>query len=801
MVNYFSTKLFLVKPVFVVVIISSLAIVSSPIITATSQDEAVAAWRVLLYDLTVNLAPTERALNGRAVLSVRNIGTGIGRTLTLRMNPKAEIKSVTVSTGGNAQVNLTKRTDPQTKLQSAVISLASTPVAPGADFKITVDYRLLVEENSGVASIAPDDTQFLPDSFWYPTPNSPVSPRGIDTAPFRLTINTGNSGSAISAGSAGPAGIASGSAFDQPLSAQPFFLVGQWETIELTGTSQQGQISALLKQGATAAQRSQAQALMKITSDAVDFYKQLLGPLPAVVPIRLVEINRGGGFGEAGLFLLGSGVFHRPKPDAATVMLIAELTAKLWIGNATRVSGQGSSVIKQGLVRFFATLFIEKEYGADVALIERQRQQSIYQGVAKRDAPLSKSLPSYDTHDPSENNKGAMVWRLVDIRLGRDAFTMFVREQLTAERANGITLLAFRRGLEARGGVELKTLLDYQLDEVTEMDLLAGLPQAQQGEWISALRNTGKIDVNVDVVATTDNGEKIKIQTTIRAQDFAEARFKTARRVVRVEIDPDKLYPQIDLTNDSAPRTASADDAFQEAVRLYAPSAKSDFAGAERNARSALAQAPFLQQARVLLARALLSQNKFDEAAKEFQQVANDKLPEAASLAWASAGLGEIALQRGERSTAAKLFTEAILSKADSPATTFARRERLKAETATPDPAVVNFLAQLDTAIKDGRKVEIESLIVPGELRTFSSGLVGGQPKEWATRAIRNDALGTNRVSVEVNIVAQVLDRDQYKDVAGTAVLILARNSIQPIQNESPSGGWKLAIVELFDVK
>ncbi|MGH9915685.1 MAG: hypothetical protein ACRD63_10410, partial [Pyrinomonadaceae bacterium] len=159
---------------FIVVLISCFSI------TAIAQDEAVVAWRVLRYDLTVNPAPAERALNSRAVLSVKNVGSGIGRTLTVRINPKAEIKSATV---GDAQADFTKRTDPQTKLESTVISLASTPVAPGSDFKVTIDYRLVLEENSGIASIAPDDTQFLPAAFWYPTPNSPVSPRGIDTAP------------------------------------------------------------------------------------------------------------------------------------------------------------------------------------------------------------------------------------------------------------------------------------------------------------------------------------------------------------------------------------------------------------------------------------------------------------------------------------------------------------------------------------------------------------------------------------------------------------------------------------------
>ena len=58
----------------------------------------------------------------------------------------------------------------------------------------------------------------------------------------------------------------------------------------------------------------------------------------------------------------------------------------------------------------------------------------------------------------------------------------------------------------------------------------------------AALRNLGSTDVSVPVAATTDRGEKLSVDVVIPARNFGEAVFKTTGRVVRVEIDPDKLY-------------------------------------------------------------------------------------------------------------------------------------------------------------------------------------------------------------------------------------------------------------------
>jgi len=78
----------------------------------------------------------------------------------------------------------------------------------------------------------------------------------------------------------------------------------------------------------------------------------------------------------------------------------------------------------------------------------------------------------------------------------------------------------------------------------------------------------GSIDVTVPVVATTDTGQEVRAEATVPAKNFGEAVFKTSGRVVRVEVDPDKFYPQVDYGNDMMPRGKELSQALNEAVNI-----------------------------------------------------------------------------------------------------------------------------------------------------------------------------------------------------------------------------------------
>ncbi|HEV7681323.1 MAG TPA: tetratricopeptide repeat protein, partial [Pyrinomonadaceae bacterium] len=657
-----------------------------------------------------------------------------------------------------------------------------TSVPAGGSLVITINYSLPVDSNTGLAAISPTESQFLPLSFWYPLPNTPLTVRGADTAPFRLVVNGANvvSSGIEKSGSAGSA------VYEQPLFAQPFFVQGDWEKLEGSGDAKN--ITALVPRGVTPEEKKQAELLINLAAGARAYYTGLLGPAPEV-PVRLVTVRRGAGFSDSGAIFIEPGVLRRTKVDAATVLLISEAVSRLWIGGQTAVRGEGSGLLREALPRFLAAQFIEKQFGREAAKAEMLRERLAYSTVAKRDGPLSRVTPLEGSYFSSVPNKGAMVWRLAASGIGTEAFISMVREQLQAGKTNvaGMNLAAFRAALAERGGEKLKTVLEQQLDQITDMDLMIGAPQQGAGGSVVALRNVGSTDALTTVRARTASGEQLSVDVLVPARNFGEAVFKTTAKLVRVEIDPDKLYPQLDYANDSSPRERDVQEGLAEAARLFGAQ---DYVKAETIAREILAAIPNLQEARIILARALLGQNRNDDAEKLFRSALDEPVPTAAALAWGNIGLGEIALRKGQAAEAAKRFNEAVRADAEYASSLAARAGRVKAEaaanTSQVDGAVRTFIGQLDQAILSGKKTELEPRVVSGELVRFVNGVIGTQPELWQTRVLRTEQLDANLVSVDVGLDTKELGVQR----SGTAVLLLVRTG----------GSFKLLGIDLFEV-
>ncbi|HEX8189003.1 MAG TPA: tetratricopeptide repeat protein, partial [Pyrinomonadaceae bacterium] len=617
--------------------------------------------------------------------------------------------------------------------------------------------------------------QFLPLSQWYPSPNSPVAPRGADYAPVRLTFTGLAAGDAVVS-----SGRASGAGFEQPLNAQPFFLTGRWETVEGSGDARG--VAAMLRPGASPEERKSAEALVALAAAARAFYSTLLGPAPDV-PVRIVGVRRGAGFELGGTLLLNNAAFTRKKLDSVTATQVADAVARLWVGGAAGIEGEGAGALREGLPRYLAALFLEKQFGKPAADAEWMRMALLYAPVAGRDAPLSKLTPSFDTYFNSSTNKGALVWRILSDAVGREQFLGALRGQ----PGQPLTLAALRARLAQAGGDRASLLMSSLFDLPTDTDLLVGLPVERAGAWVSNLRNTGSFDVEVTVQALTAGGERLTTRSRIPAKDFGEAQFRTASKIVRVEVDPEKLYPQTNFANDVVPQGPG----FVEAVEQARIQLGQQPARAESLAREVLARSPASEEARVVLARALLEQNRLEDAEREFNAALSTPLPVPATLAWADIGLGEIALKRNRPADAVKLFDAAARAEAEYASTLAARAARIRAEAAAGAPPVDEQIkaavAGLDAAIKSGHRTEIEAQIVGGELTGFAKGLSGIPPEAWQTRVVRTEQLDPNRVAADVLLSTRVTGRSSE----GPAVYVFARTP----------AGWKLAEIPIFEVR
>jgi hypothetical protein len=742
-----------------------------------AQEEARAAWQITRFDITANLQQAQRLLAATAVLSATNVGRGTGSSFTFRINGKATIKSVTV---GGANANFRTVAETYGNLQRVTVTLPASVAANGS-LALNIGYSVPVESNTGLAAISTIGSQFLPMSFWYPSPGTPYTAKGADTAPLRVVI----SGTGVISSGFEKNDSSGAVAYDNPLNGQPFFLQGDWEKVD--GSGENKNIAAFLTRGSPVEERKRAEAIIALAGNARTFFAGLLGTAPET-PIRLVSVRRGAGFDDSGTVLLEPAAFHRAQIDSTTALLVSEAIARLWIGGQTPVRAEGGAALREGLVRFLATQFIEKQYGRDAAEVERLRERLAYSAVVLREAPLSKVTALDPTYFSAVPNKGAMVWRLVDQRLGHDAFNTLLRELLTSGKSGGISLAALRSAIAERGGETIKTLMDHLLDQATDLDLMIGLPQQRGSEWVSALRNLGSVDVVTTARATTASGEQVSAAVTVPARNFGEAVFKTSARVTRVEIDPEKLYPQLTYANDSMPRALDLRDALDEATRQLGAQ---DFVKAESSTRAILAVEPRMQEASIILGRALLGQNRVDEAERLCRALLALPLPAPVAIAWANIGLGEITLKRGQAAEAARRFDEAVKAEAEYASSLAARSGRIRAETAANtlqvDPAIRSFIGQLDQAIVSGKKVELEPRVVPGELVRFISGVVGTQPEIWRTKVLRTEQWDADLFAADVSLETRELGKEQ----AGTALYILSRNN----------GNWKLVGIDLFEVR
>ena len=724
---------------------------------------ATATWRVQKYDLDVTLpADNARSIAAKGILDVKNVSGKPASTLTLRISTAAEVSVVKIN-GSVADFSKSEeKINAAVSLQRLVIRFAST--APDTTVSVNVDYKITLKDNSALSVISPNTSQFLPLSFWYPTPNSWYFTRGADMAPVRIKVNAANGQQVVASGSE-TAGI-----FDQKLLGQPFFVTANWEIVNQNG------VTVYLPKGAGAEGQKRAAELATIFADAKTFVSGAIGKAPDT-PLRIVSGRRGSGFASGGTVFVDESVFRRSKVDSLTAMNIAEAASKLWLGNAVAVNGEGYGIIGEGLSRYIATQFIESEFGKDVADIERLRQRTAYAAVSKRDAPMNTVSPLDDFYYPEVANKGAMVWRILAKRVGAAEFANIIRSNM---QDGNLTVAELRAAFSAQ-----KEILDYLFDHVTDMNLLAGVPQVNGTEAKVALRNTGAIDVTVDISATMENGQKLTAPTTIKATSFGEVVFKATGKVVRAEIDADKIYPQIEYSDDIAPRESTDSDPLLATKRLFD---KQDFAGAETTARTLLRDKPRFDDLRVLLGRSLLSQNKNTDADKEFRAILDEKLPTSRSLAWANVGLAEIASRANQNGPAQKYAEAAIAADAEYGATLAARNLRNKLGVATAgDPSVKTFFTDFDKAASSNRKADVDALVLPGEVTKFASG-VSGSTEQWQTQIRQIDRLDASTVLVEANMTIKLLNKEQE---TGMAVYRLTK----------AANGWKLSAVDMFEVR
>lgn len=735
------------------------------------------------FDANVQLQPTNNLAQIQAKLTVTN-NTTQGRSgafINFKLNKRAKVTNAQID-GATVEVR-SKADERLTELNNISLDFPKA-LAPGASATINLTYSIEIKESSSIGAIVPNNTVLLPESFWLPFVHTPFAiTYGVDFAPVNLQITTSENERPQSDGTRRVS--ANTFTFEQTIPTQPILLSGNYdEPLEIKGRDIT--VEFLYPRGLTGNARKQAEALTKEMQEVLDFYSQLLGvTLPK--QFRVISSSQVGSYATGTTLILSEDFFRRDAIDLETIEFLARALLKNKIGGEIAPRGRGWTVMQDALPVYLAGLYFEKRFGAVGGQEFFARRLRAYAPTAatKNDGALLGISPIDNSYSTSMFNKAPLMFRIIEQQLGKDKLILLIKDLLNSKNRQ-IRFDDFRK-VATTANKDLELFFDQWFEKIIDPDFIIGVPVATDGGQVCALRNLGTGSVQVKALAITEKGEKLTQTVLLPSQGRSEAIFKTTEKIISVEVDPDKLYPQTNFDNDSRPVITSAITLFKDANILFN---RRSFSEAEAKIKEALQREPNNIVLRTLFARNLFGLNKFSEAKAEIDTIIGSGVLPIYSITWVNYLLGELALNQKNPKDAVDYLRRAITASKDN---TFIRNKLIDTEQAAnqipgSEESVKSFMVQLDKAIKDSTPQALETVILRANLNKFVKGLIGNKPESWSTEILRIETISANKVAVDVIVTAVDISK---REQSGEALYILQRSN----------SSWILASVEFFNIE
>ncbi len=776
-------------------------------------------------DIRVTLRPADYSADVMATLELTNIAKQAeARTLTLRLTKAAKVTAFTID-GRALPTDEKKQPGGDTGI-AAYVGELSPPLAPGGKVTAKLVYSLTFRESANYAAITPGDSLLLPEAGWTPFIHLPQSSHGPDTAPYVLTVAKPADSEVWSSGVRQE--IGGNVAFTSTLAGEPWLAVQPYGApVSRQFTTAAGETAVINVYGARGLPEESARQAARIAEEVeriLAFYEALWGAYPAsefrvlTTPRRLVADRRspelrGRDFDTdraiqhvaPGAVVIPTAALLRPALDAETIEWLTAALAQAWLGGKTRLRGRGWGALADALPAYLAGQYVKQQYGAAaerdfwrrrsfahgrLANI-RVSQQGFERGI---DSILILQHPAFPDYYASVPTKGALVFRLLERLVGRDALLEAVAA--TVNDAGGTaTYDAFRARLVGTPpDARRASFFKQWFEELSEPDFVIGIPLKREDGpgWRCALRNLGTGDALLPVVAVTDKGEKLATSVEVPSKGYASAVFETSANIVEVELDPEKIYPQVRFSydrnskqfdNDARPERRHAFGLTLDAAATLARRLKAGETEAERQSeaetllREAIAREPDFALARAYLARALAAQGKLDAAREAIAAVRRADPPSRYPLALTLLTEGDLAAAAKEHDKARAAYKAAFEMEAGPALDELARRGLLASESAAgqsfpPDDEARAFLSTMDKAIRAGTSKALEECFIRPDTSKFFLGIVVSKPESWTTQAFRMERLDAQRVALDVNVAVVSATKEEQ---AGTGLLTLRR--------------------------
>src|SRR5262249_29451346 len=304
---------------------------------------------------------------------------------------------------------------------------------------------------------------------------------------------------------------------------------------------------------------TQARQLSTVTSDAFNSAREV-------------------SFATVGAVTVDDNLFRRDVLDLGTIELIAGAAARSWIDGQVLLRGRGTGMLRDALPVYLGAQYLGERFGEAQREAAFDRYRRAYAIVARNDAPLLNQSPLDRNYTTSVYNKGAVVWRLLEKRIGKQTFDNVLRASLSRMKVDALSLSGWYQQAQTGKPAQINPLCSLSRCASFKDNLLAsgsdrrlvneifenwieaavlpafaiGQPQNVPGGVESAVANFGSGDqtspqtgtgaVTIDVVATTDKGEKLKRTVTIKPSEYGTVSFPAGTQIVTIEADPDNLY-------------------------------------------------------------------------------------------------------------------------------------------------------------------------------------------------------------------------------------------------------------------
>jgi hypothetical protein len=775
--------------------------------------------------ISVTLRPAEYSADVTATLELTNIARQAeARTLTLRLTKAAKVTAFTVNERAFS-TDEKKQPGGDAAIATYVAEL-SPPLAPGGKVTARLAYTLTYRESTSYAAITPGDTLLLPESGWTPFIHLPQSSHGPDTAPYVLTVARPPDGEVWSSGTRRETDDAI--VFTSDLAGEPWLVVQPLgPPVSRRVAADNGEsvtIHVRSAQGLPAETQRQAQRLAEEVERILAFYQKLWGAAPVrefhllTTPRRVVadrrspelrgrdfDTDRAIRYAAPGAVLIEAAALRRPTLDAEMVEWLTASLAQTWLGGKVRLRGRGWGILADALPAYLTGRYIEQHYGPAAGRDFWLRRSFAYGRLAairvsqqgfERGIDLIPVLqhPAFPDYYASMPNRGALVFRLLERLVGRDTLLTAIRETV-ADPGGTATYEAFRNRLVGTPPDERRANFFRQwFEELSEPDFVIGVPVRREDGpgWTCALRNLGTGDASLPVVAITDKGERLTTTVELPSKGYATAVFETPATITSVELDPEKLYPQVrfgydrnsrQFDNDARPERRYAFGLLLDAEATLTRRLKAGETEAQRQAeaegllREALAREPDLALARAYLARTLIAQGKPDAAAEQVAAIRRAALPSRYPLALALLTEADLAMARQAYEQARAAYKAAFEMESGPALDEQARRGLLASETAAgqaspPDEELRAFLATMDKAIRTGTSKALEACFIRPDTSRFVLGIVVSKPDAWTTQGLRMERLDARRVLLDVRVVVVSATKEEQ---TGTGLIFLRR--------------------------